>query len=83
MIGQEEMSDDWEYIEGSPQIIWEGNEITVRKKQVRVPKKDANQKSKEEVKLQQSPMIWFFYAMFSLPLPVTILDVEGFCSTGC
>ncbi|EOY25726.1 Zinc finger C-x8-C-x5-C-x3-H type family protein isoform 3 [Theobroma cacao] len=45
---QEEMSDDWEYIEGSPQIIWEGNEITVRKKQVRVPKKDANQKSKEE-----------------------------------
>lgn len=50
--GQEESDDDWEYVEEGPaEIIWQGNEIIVRKKKVRVPKGEANQKSKEEVKL--------------------------------
>ena len=50
--GQEEMDDDWEYVEEGPaEIIWQGNEIIVRKKKVRVPKGEANQKCKEEVKL--------------------------------
>ncbi|KNA05548.1 hypothetical protein SOVF_189310 [Spinacia oleracea] len=32
--------DDWEYIEDGPaEIIWKGNEIIVKKKKVRVPKK--------------------------------------------
>ncbi|OMO82729.1 Zinc finger, CCCH-type [Corchorus olitorius] len=45
----EETDDDWEYVEEGPaEIIWQGNEIIVRKKKVRVPKKDANQRSKEE-----------------------------------
>lgn len=46
---QEESDDDWEYVEEGPaEIIWQGNEIIVRKKKVRVPKGEANQKSKEE-----------------------------------
>ncbi|XVF23135.1 hypothetical protein REPUB_Repub13aG0011700 [Reevesia pubescens] len=45
---QEEMGDDWEYVEEGPaEIIWQGNEIIVRKKKVRVPKGEANRKSKE------------------------------------
>ncbi|XP_030955491.1 zinc finger CCCH domain-containing protein 5 isoform X2 [Quercus lobata] len=35
--------DDWEYVEGPAEIIWKGNEIIVKKKRVKVPKKDANQ----------------------------------------
>ncbi|XVE91021.1 hypothetical protein DITRI_Ditri20bG0122600 [Diplodiscus trichospermus] len=47
---QEEMDDDYEYVEEGPaEIIWQGNEIIVRKKKVRVPKGEANQNSKEEV----------------------------------
>ena len=81
---QEEMDDDWEYVEEGPaEIIWQGNEIIVRKKKVRVPKRDANQKSKEEVKLQQSARIWLFCAIFSLLTRATIPDLECFCSTGC
>ncbi|XP_022721316.1 zinc finger CCCH domain-containing protein 5-like [Durio zibethinus] len=46
---QEEMGDDWEYVEEGPaEIIWQGNEIIVRKKKVRVPKGEGNQKSKGE-----------------------------------
>ncbi|XP_022714625.1 zinc finger CCCH domain-containing protein 5-like [Durio zibethinus] len=46
---QEEMGDDWEYVEEGPaEIIWQGNEIFVRKKKVMVPKGEANEKSKEE-----------------------------------
>ena len=42
--------DDWEYVEEGPaEIIWQGNEIIIRKKKVRVPKKDANPLSKREV----------------------------------
>ncbi|XP_039000202.1 zinc finger CCCH domain-containing protein 5-like [Hibiscus syriacus] len=45
----EEMDDDWEYVEEGPaEIIWQGNEITIKKKKVRVPKGEANQKSKAE-----------------------------------
>ncbi|KAH9743851.1 hypothetical protein KPL70_003445 [Citrus sinensis] len=41
--------DDWEYVEEWPaEIIWQGNEIIMRKKKVRVPKKDANPLSKKE-----------------------------------
>ncbi|KAF5448092.1 hypothetical protein F2P56_028657 [Juglans regia] len=41
--------DDWEYVEEGPaEIIWQGNEIIVKKKRVRVPKKDANQQSRQE-----------------------------------
>ncbi|KAK9033034.1 hypothetical protein V6N11_018072 [Hibiscus sabdariffa] len=46
---QEEMDDGWEYVEEGPaEIIWQGNEIIIRKKKVRVPKGEANQKSKAE-----------------------------------
>lgn len=42
--------DDWEYVEEGPaEIIWQGNEIIVKKKRVRVPKKDANQQTRQEV----------------------------------
>ncbi|GAY61961.1 hypothetical protein CUMW_214080, partial [Citrus unshiu] len=43
--------DDWEYVEEGPaEIIWQGNEIIIRKKKVKVPKKDANPLSKKEDK---------------------------------
>ncbi|GMI78598.1 hypothetical protein HRI_001529100 [Hibiscus trionum] len=46
---QKEMDDDWEYVEEGPaEIIWQGNEIIIRKKKVRVPKGEANQKSTPE-----------------------------------
>ncbi|KAK9287468.1 hypothetical protein L1049_015889 [Liquidambar formosana] len=41
--------DDWEYVEDGPaEIIWQGNEIIVKKKRVRVPKKDVDQQTREE-----------------------------------
>ncbi|KAI9177553.1 hypothetical protein LWI28_016652 [Acer negundo] len=41
--------DDWEYVEEGPaEIIWQGNEIIIKKKKVRVPKKDANQLTGKE-----------------------------------
>ncbi|GAB4848559.1 hypothetical protein Ancab_003265 [Ancistrocladus abbreviatus] len=42
---------DWEYVEEGPaEIIWQGNEIIVRKKKVRVPKKDVDQQiTKEDI----------------------------------
>ncbi|EPS60860.1 hypothetical protein M569_13940, partial [Genlisea aurea] len=43
-------SDDWEYVEeGPPEIIWQGNEIIVRKKKVKVKKKDAQSQRIAEV----------------------------------
>ncbi|XP_031394722.1 zinc finger CCCH domain-containing protein 5 isoform X2 [Punica granatum] len=47
---QEEEDGDWEYIEEGPaEIIWQGNEIIVKKKRVKVPKKDATlQRLKED-----------------------------------
>ncbi|PPD92910.1 hypothetical protein GOBAR_DD10155 [Gossypium barbadense] len=45
----EDRGDDWEYVEDGPaEIIWQGNEIIVRKKKVRAPKGEAIQKCKEE-----------------------------------
>ncbi|XP_047334658.1 zinc finger CCCH domain-containing protein 5 [Impatiens glandulifera] len=36
--------DDWEFVEdGPPEIIWQGNEIIVKKKKVKVRRKDINQ----------------------------------------
>ncbi|KAI3755056.1 hypothetical protein L1987_54849 [Smallanthus sonchifolius] len=41
--------DEWEYVEeGPPEIIWQGNEIIVKKNKVRVKKKDTNQNIEEE-----------------------------------
>ncbi|XP_024961307.1 zinc finger CCCH domain-containing protein 5 [Cynara cardunculus var. scolymus] len=41
--------DEWEYVEeGPPEIIWQGNEIIVKKNKVRVKKKDANQHTEKE-----------------------------------
>ncbi|KAF5733157.1 hypothetical protein HS088_TW17G00694 [Tripterygium wilfordii] len=41
--------DDWEYAEEGPaEIIWLGNEIIVRKKKVKVPKKNADQRCWKE-----------------------------------
>ncbi|KAL2939499.1 Zinc finger CCCH domain-containing protein 5 [Bienertia sinuspersici] len=47
---EENEDDDWEYVEEGPaEIIWKGNEIIVKKKKVRVPKKSLdNQKEKQE-----------------------------------
>ncbi|KAG5229373.1 zinc finger CCCH domain-containing protein [Salix suchowensis] len=43
--------DDWEYIEEGPaEIIWQENEIIVRKKKVRVPKKNADRQGTKEDK---------------------------------
>ncbi|GMH25664.1 hypothetical protein Nepgr_027507 [Nepenthes gracilis] len=47
----EEMNEDdnWEYIEEGPaEIIWQGNEIIVRKKKVRVLKKDVDKQTERE-----------------------------------
>ncbi|GFP97000.1 zinc finger CCCH domain-containing protein 5 [Phtheirospermum japonicum] len=42
--GNEADEDGWEYVEeGPPEIIWQGNEIIVKKKKIRVKKKDADQ----------------------------------------
>ncbi|KAK4438401.1 Zinc finger CCCH domain-containing protein 5 [Sesamum alatum] len=41
--------DGWEYVEeGPPEIIWKGNEIIVKKKKIRVKKRDAVQQIEEE-----------------------------------
>lgn len=44
--------DDWEYVEEGPsEIIWQGNEIIVKKKKIRVKKKDTDQQILKEVLL--------------------------------
>uniref|UniRef100_A0A5B7AS85 C3H1-type domain-containing protein n=1 Tax=Davidia involucrata TaxID=16924 RepID=A0A5B7AS85_DAVIN len=41
--------EDWEYVEeGPPEIIWQGNEIIVKKKRVRVRKKDVEEQTRKE-----------------------------------
>lgn len=51
---EDDGGDDWEYVEEGPaEIIWQGNEITVRKKKVRVPKKNADRQSRKEVKISE------------------------------
>lgn len=48
-----EVDDDgWEYVEEGPsEIIWQGNEIIVKKKKSRVKKKDTDQQNLKEVSL--------------------------------
>lgn len=44
--------DGWEYVEEGPsEIIWQGNEIIVKKKKIRVKKKDTHQQNLKEVSL--------------------------------
>lgn len=44
--------DEWEFVEEGPaEIIWQGNEIIVKKKKVRVAKKDVDRQSNREVLL--------------------------------
>ncbi|KAK9161960.1 hypothetical protein Syun_002862 [Stephania yunnanensis] len=41
--------DDWDYVEEGPaEIIWQGNEIIVKKKRVRIPKKSADLQSQDK-----------------------------------
>ncbi|XP_059637743.1 zinc finger CCCH domain-containing protein 5 [Cornus florida] len=41
--------EDWEYVEERPpEIIWQGNEIIVKKNRVKVKKKDVDQRTKKE-----------------------------------
>ncbi|CAB4267677.1 unnamed protein product [Prunus armeniaca] len=41
--------DDWDYIEEGPaEIIWQGNEIIVKKKRIKVPKRNTEQQSRKE-----------------------------------
>ncbi|XP_031482583.1 zinc finger CCCH domain-containing protein 5 isoform X2 [Nymphaea colorata] len=42
--------DSWEYIEEGPaEIIWQGNEIIVKKKKVRIPKRSVDQQADDEI----------------------------------
>jgi hypothetical protein len=44
--------EEWDYVEDGPaEIIWQGNEITVKKKMVKVPKKAKDKPLNQEVKL--------------------------------
>ena len=44
--------EEWDYVEDGPaEIIWQGNEITVKKKMVKVPKKAKDKQLSQEVKL--------------------------------
>lgn len=46
---EDENESNWEYVEeGPPEIIWQGNEIIVKKKMVKVKKKNGNQLLKIE-----------------------------------
>ncbi|RRT52353.1 hypothetical protein BHE74_00035303 [Ensete ventricosum] len=49
-VNEVDGDDEWDYIEEGPaEIIWQGNEIIVKKKRVRVAKKNANKQQSEEV----------------------------------
>ncbi|KAK1324024.1 Zinc finger CCCH domain-containing protein 5 [Acorus calamus] len=42
-------SDAWDYIEEGPaEIIWQGNEIIVKKKRIKIPKRNADQKTSKK-----------------------------------
>lgn len=48
--GSNDDDDEWEYVEeGPPEIIWQGNEIIVKKNKVRVKKKLTNHHMEKEV----------------------------------
>lgn len=62
-----EEDDEWEYVEDGPaEIIWEGNEITVKKKMVKVPKK-----AKENQPIQQVQLLWRINSSLFFPLALT------------
>ncbi|KAK4747571.1 hypothetical protein SAY87_014157 [Trapa incisa] len=71
---QSDEDGDWENVEEGPaEIIWQGNEITVKKKRVKVPKKGIDlQKLKEDADRPTSNPLppeseAFFYSRNSLP----------------
>lgn len=39
--------DEWDYEEGPAEIIWQGNEIILKKKGVKIPKKTTDQESRK------------------------------------
>lgn len=54
---QSDEDGDWEYVEEGPaEIIWRGNEIIVKKKRVKVPKKGIKLQSLKEVMQLQTQM---------------------------
>jgi hypothetical protein len=65
--------EEWDYVEDGPaEIIWQGNEITVKKKMVKVPKKAKDKPPSQEVKLLfVINFSWLFtvaeYPYFKLP----------------
>ncbi|KAM0874884.1 hypothetical protein ACQ4PT_037160 [Festuca glaucescens] len=65
--------EEWDYVEDGPaEIIWQGNEITVKKKMVKVPKKAKDKPPSQEVKLLfVIKFSWLFtvaeYPYFKLP----------------
>ncbi|RXH73440.1 hypothetical protein DVH24_016262 [Malus domestica] len=40
--------DEWDYEEGPAEIIWQGNEIILKKKRVKIPKKNTDQESRKK-----------------------------------
>ena len=54
--------EEWDYVEDGPaEIIWQGNEITVKKKMIKVPKKAKDKPLCQEVKLLfVIKFCWFF-----------------------
>lgn len=50
-LNNDEDDNDWEYAEGPAEIIWQGNEIIVKKKRIRISKKDVDQHTTKEVML--------------------------------
>lgn len=53
--------DEWDYIEEGPaEIIWQGNEIIVKKKRVRVAKGTANKMQSEAVSSSYCQFFVFF-----------------------
>lgn len=64
--------EEWEYVEeGPPEIIWQGNEIIVKKNKVRVKKKKTNQALVRWV-LSATIIVWIkmFPRLELLTLPV-------------
>lgn len=60
--------DEWEYVEEGPaEIIWQGNEIIVKKKKVRVAKKDVDRQFNREV------LLYYFVSLL-------VLGHDYFCS---
>lgn len=62
---QSDEDGDWEYVEEGPaEIIWQGNEIIVKKKRVKVPRKGNELKRLNEVMQMQTQLPT--YAVFQI-----------------